>query len=119
MPVAAQDLGLALHELAVNASKYGAVTVPTCTIEIPRSARLHGQSHRRPEHLVGLRPCIVELDLPDRRRRHEAHPPGDDLDEKRANIAPEALLVPYVEGVEERTASRRCSASGASGTMIS
>jgi PAS domain S-box-containing protein len=34
MPEAAQDLGLALHELATNASKYGALSVPTGKIEI-------------------------------------------------------------------------------------
>ena len=33
-PAAAQDLGLALHELATNASKYGALSVPTGKIEI-------------------------------------------------------------------------------------
>jgi two-component sensor histidine kinase len=33
-PNAAQDLGLALHELATNASKYGALSVPTGKIEI-------------------------------------------------------------------------------------
>jgi two-component sensor histidine kinase len=34
MPKAAQDLGLALHELATNASKYGALSVPNGHIEI-------------------------------------------------------------------------------------
>jgi PAS domain S-box-containing protein len=34
MPEAAQDLGLALHELATNASKYGALSVPTGKIDI-------------------------------------------------------------------------------------
>jgi PAS domain S-box-containing protein len=34
MPQAAQDLGMALHELATNASKYGALSVPTAKIEI-------------------------------------------------------------------------------------
>jgi PAS domain S-box-containing protein len=34
MPEAAQDLGLALHELATNASKYGALSVPTGRIDI-------------------------------------------------------------------------------------
>jgi PAS domain S-box-containing protein len=34
MPAAAQDLGLALHELSTNASKYGALSVPTGSIEI-------------------------------------------------------------------------------------
>jgi two-component sensor histidine kinase len=34
MPAAAQELGLALHELATNASKYGALSVPTGRIEI-------------------------------------------------------------------------------------
>jgi PAS domain S-box-containing protein len=34
MPAAAQDLGLALHELATNASKYGALSVPSGKIEI-------------------------------------------------------------------------------------
>ena len=34
MPAAAQDLGLALHELATNASKYGALSVPTGKIRI-------------------------------------------------------------------------------------
>jgi two-component system CheB/CheR fusion protein len=33
-PLAAQDLGLALHELATNASKYGALSVLTGKIEI-------------------------------------------------------------------------------------
>jgi two-component sensor histidine kinase len=33
-PQAAQDLGMALHELATNASKYGALSVATGTIEI-------------------------------------------------------------------------------------
>jgi two-component sensor histidine kinase len=34
LPAAAQDLGLALHELATNASKYGALSVPTGKINI-------------------------------------------------------------------------------------
>jgi PAS domain S-box-containing protein len=34
MPIAAQDLGLALHELATNASKYGALSVPAGKIDI-------------------------------------------------------------------------------------
>jgi two-component sensor histidine kinase len=34
MPEAAQDLGLALHELATNASKYGALSVPAGKIDI-------------------------------------------------------------------------------------
>jgi PAS domain S-box-containing protein len=34
MPEAAQDLGFALHELGTNASKYGALSVPTGKIEI-------------------------------------------------------------------------------------
>jgi PAS domain S-box-containing protein len=34
MPQAAQDLGMALHELATNASKYGALSVATGRIEI-------------------------------------------------------------------------------------
>jgi two-component sensor histidine kinase len=33
-PSAAQELGLALHELATNASKYGALSVPTGKIDI-------------------------------------------------------------------------------------
>jgi two-component system CheB/CheR fusion protein len=34
MPLAAQELGLALHELATNASKYGALSVPGGKIDI-------------------------------------------------------------------------------------
>jgi two-component sensor histidine kinase len=38
-PEAAQNLGLALHELAVNAAKYGALSVPNGRVSITWSQR--------------------------------------------------------------------------------
>jgi PAS domain S-box-containing protein len=47
MPLAAQELGMALHELATNASKYGALSVPTGRIEVNWTIDNGAASERR------------------------------------------------------------------------
>src|SRR6478609_6186240 len=44
-PEAAQNLGLALHELAVNAAKFGALSVPNGRVSITWSQRDHGDDN--------------------------------------------------------------------------
>src|SRR5262245_20902442 len=44
-PEAAQNLGLALHELAVNAAKYGALSVPSGRVSITWTQRGHGDGN--------------------------------------------------------------------------
>jgi PAS domain S-box-containing protein len=44
-PEAAQNLGLALHELAVNAAKFGALSVPNGRVTITWSQRDHGDDN--------------------------------------------------------------------------
>jgi len=44
-PEAAQNLGLALHELAVNAAKFGALSVPSGRVSVTWSQRDKGDDH--------------------------------------------------------------------------
>jgi len=44
-PEAAQNLGLALHELAVNAAKFGALSVPSGRVSITWTQRDHGEDN--------------------------------------------------------------------------